>query len=422
MTKHGHIPLVKPLTTTTLLLLTAAVSPRPDTDRARGRHRRFAGARYRGRPRRSATEPSARPAIDTAPASGRRARRRAARRRSLAAGGRGAGLCAGRGAPRAPRSRRECFPGRRPYRGEREPPSSDSTRSSDGSTAPGDHRQAEPARAADASPSDDRRITTTERPHSRRSMHTRARSAELLVNHARPLPAPSDITIPPELRRSRSTAPCRISPMERFGYVPECYLCQASTGPRVGEMQTGGERPRPLMRLRPILAVVAACALLFAVSFAVGRGSREEDKPGEGPPVRTAFPVESLPAPGVRGLALGHAPSLPALRTPPRRREPAPQPTGPGPGAAPIVESVAEAVPDSASPPPSAPASGPPPAAPPPAPVEETQPAATPPPARSFSRSSAAAPTPDSRPSLPRRTADPAPSGVGGSGYYEDDG
>ena len=183
------------------------------------------------------------------------------------------------------------------------------------------------------------------------------------------------------------------------------------------------------MRLRLTLTVATACALLFAVSFAAGSAWRDEEKPPEGPPARAASPGESAPSPGPRRLALGRAPSLPGLRTPPPRREPVPR-------VAPVVETAAEPVADSApetvdepvaesapaarKPVSTAPRSRP----APPTPVEPRQPGGVPapPPAVSLPRGSASVPVPDGAPRLPRPTPDPAPPAAGGSRYYDPDG
>jgi hypothetical protein len=89
------------------------------------------------------------------------------------------------------------------------------------------------------------------------------------------------------------------------------------------------------MSIRPALALVAACAVLFGASFAGARLTSDGDS-GPAEPAGTPAPT----APAGRELALSRSATLPALRKPPR---PAPRPVSslpaPGPAPAPLSPS-----------------------------------------------------------------------------------
>jgi hypothetical protein len=90
------------------------------------------------------------------------------------------------------------------------------------------------------------------------------------------------------------------------------------------------------MTIRPLLAVVTACAVLFGASYAAARLTNDGD-------VGRAQPSETAPAPTApagRELALSRSATLPALRKPPK---PAPRPVSSvpdqGPAPAPLSPS-----------------------------------------------------------------------------------
>jgi hypothetical protein len=92
------------------------------------------------------------------------------------------------------------------------------------------------------------------------------------------------------------------------------------------------------MSIRPVLAVVAACGVLFGASYAGARLTHDDD-------VKRAQPARPAPAPSepaARELALGRSAELPALRKPPKR-EPRPGPATAGAGSAPAPVQAAPA-------------------------------------------------------------------------------
>jgi hypothetical protein len=84
------------------------------------------------------------------------------------------------------------------------------------------------------------------------------------------------------------------------------------------------------MTIRPALALVAACAVLFGASYAGAQLTQEGD-------AREAQPATPAPAPSAptgRELALSRSAGLPTLRKVPKR-EPRPAPAAPGAAPAP---------------------------------------------------------------------------------------
>lgn len=166
------------------------------------------------------------------------------------------------------------------------------------------------------------------------------------------------------------------------------------------------------MGIRPILMLLAACAALFGISFAVG-GLLQQDEDRAEPTSARSTPRATIEEPT---LALGRAAGLPDLRRKPRK---APEPTyaaaaaAPSPAAAPPTRAPERSV----EPGPTV-ESAPTPAAP--APVEQQAPAAPTQPQSSAPDNTPTRPAPDAAPSQPSPSPDPYASG--GSGFYDDGG
>lgn len=166
------------------------------------------------------------------------------------------------------------------------------------------------------------------------------------------------------------------------------------------------------MRIRPILVLLAACAGLFGISFAVGELLQRDEAPVKPTSSRSTSP----PTTEERTLALGQAPGLPDLRRKPRK--PAertyaaatvaapPATAAPAPAQEPSVEPAPSAEP---TPTPAAPA-----------PVQQQAPATPTQPQSSTPDNPRTRPAPDAAPSQPSPSPDPYASG--GSQYYDDGG
>jgi cytoskeletal protein RodZ len=168
------------------------------------------------------------------------------------------------------------------------------------------------------------------------------------------------------------------------------------------------------MGIRPILVLLAACAGLFGISFAVGELLQRDEAPVKPTSSRSTSP----PTTEERTLALGQAPGLPDLRRKPRK-----------PAERTYAASAVAAPPAAAAPPPaheasveSTPSAEPTPTPTPaaPAPVQQQAPATPTQPQSSTPDNPRTRPAPDAAPSQPSPSPDPYASG--GSQYYDDGG
>jgi len=166
------------------------------------------------------------------------------------------------------------------------------------------------------------------------------------------------------------------------------------------------------MRIRPILVLLAACAGLFGISFAVGELLQRDEASVKPTSSRSTSP----PTTEERTLALGQAPGLPDLRRKPRKQAERtyegatvaapPAAAAPAPAQEPSVEPAPSAEP---TPTPAAPA-----------PVQQQAPVTPTQPQSSTPDNPRTRPAPDAAPSQPSPSPDPYASG--GSQYYDDGG